>query len=345
MSQPDLREALGAFAPEPALDGGLFDRVAGGVRRRRRRTGMAVVAAVATVMLASPLAIYALRAPAPPVQVAASDAARLAATERDVAERLASYPLPAGAHRLPGPPAGTPANMVTLRWPTGSHLVRRTEWYRLPGDMATTDTWFISHPPPGGGGLSYSGPPTDGYQVTWEWPNLPGRIGDREAQVIALRTGDGILVRVDAWALWVPARPPDLMIGPSVVSLTVLLHSKGAGLGDPTVPARTFGPTTFTDPTRVAAVVRLVNGLSMAMPYEGPMSCPADTGGSMQVDFTDRGGHLVDRLRITLSGCLFIGITAADGATAWLAGLSDGSTTVAGAILSLLGLDWPVYSR
>jgi len=35
-----------------------------------------------------------------------------------------------------------------------------------------------------------------------------------------------------------------------------------------------------------------------------------------------------------------LGITTADGTTALLAGLSDRSETVEGAILSLLGLDW-----
>lgn len=339
MSQVDVREALEAFAPEPALDGGLFDRVAGGVRRRRRRTGTAVVAAVAAVMLASPLAIYALRAPTPPAPAAASNAARRAATERDVAGRLASLPLPTDARRLPGPPADAPATMTdTMGWPTGPYLVQQTRWYRLSGDLAAGDAWFVGHPPPGAPQPSYSSGPSS-YGFDWYWPDVPHRIADRVAEVSAVKTGEGIVLRVDAWAVWVPVRPPDLMIDQRVVSLTVLVHP---GMN---APVGTYGPATFTDPARVAAVVSLVNSLPMAVPFLGPVSCPNDDGGTMEVDFTDRSGHLVDRLQIRLSGCGGIEITAADGATGMLGSLDDHSKMLSTVIMSLLGLDWPIYAR
>lgn len=343
MSQMDLRQALDAMVGEPALDGGLFDRVAGGIRRRRRRTGAAVVAAVAAVMLGSPLAIHALTGPRPEVPVAHGDAANRAATERDVAARIAAFPRMAGLIRLRGPLIGGPRIADPWYGDPGPNQVVRTEWFEYPGPMHDVIMSFGAAKVAGQSPSGQTGFSDDGFGVFWQWPDLPPVTVWRSAWVSATRNGDGVLLRIDADAYWMPVRPPDLAIGPRVASVAVVVQTKEPGMGDPSVPARTFGPTTITDPTRVGAVVALVNTFDMAVPVPRPISCPIDFGGSMRVDFTDRAGRPLYRLTMTLSGCRSISLTRTDGPTTRLWAPVDGGDP-ANEILSLLGLDW-TWSR
>jgi len=309
------------------LDGALFDRVARGARRRRRRAGTAVVSAVAAVMLVSPLAIHALSTHGS--KVAAGNAANRAATERDVAARLAAIPLPPGSRRLPRPPAE--GSVIDDQWldSPGPYHVSREEWYRYPGALSDVmrflgDATVVGQPPSGPSTM----PPT-GFDITWHWPDLRPQTVARAALVTTLSVDGTVLIRVAAEAEWLPARPPDITIGPEVRSITI----------QSAAPGWAFGPITVTDPARVAAVVDLVNGLGMAVPDFEPSVCMLDGNPPILVDFKDASGRVVDELETACGDQ--IQITAeADDMTVPLIGPADGRS-LQDAIASLLGPDWP----
>ncbi|WP_238010253.1 hypothetical protein KZZ52_53240 [Dactylosporangium sp. AC04546] len=135
-----------------------------------------------------------------------------------------------------------------------------------------------------------------------------------------------------------PIRPATTLVPSGTTAITVVLHTKTPGLGNPAVPARTFGPETVTDRAQIEGVVALVNRVATAAVPEGPVNCPADRGGTMEVTFTGPAGIATARLRVTLSGCRSNRLEMPDGTAVELA--NDGAEDLGDTIRGLLGLNW-----
>jgi hypothetical protein len=219
----------------------------------------------------------------------------------DAAATLAAFRPPPGAMRT-GPLKV--ASLAQVSAPMTPDLVTRTQWYRVTGQPLTVLSWITTHCPAGMtlagstgvgwmpvrcGSASQSKPPgliSPGAHVVPVWSDM-------------LSNATGELV------VWVPAKLAAERI-PATAKVVTIVHVPGSA---PQPAGDT--PVTITDPATVAAIVAVVNRLSVYPP--GVRFCPLDIGSAMQLTF-----------RAALSGPALAVVTADSGGCGTVAVTIDG---------------------
>lgn len=215
---------------------------------------------------------------ASPRQRAVADAARI----------MASFPRPPGAVRT-GPVASLSQSGAR---PVTPDLASLTRWWRVPGRPQEVLAWIRAHLPPGftpaGTGTSTgtgTGTGSGSWTDVFALPAVPGVLTQRELVVLAVRSGSQTAIRVDAQVVWLPARPVAERVPPAARALTV---TPVFGLNPDPRAERLDRAFTVTDSAMVARVAAVVNGLTRFP--DGAFSCPAESGGQMQLTFSTRPG-------------------------------------------------------
>ncbi len=242
---------------------------------------------------------------------------------------LGAFPAPLGAQPLTKAPAtpGAPA----LGLPGTPNIVARTAWWRVPSTPQAVLAALSANPPSG----STAAGSTGSYGLAFTWPAVPGVLADRQMQIDVTRSGKDTIVRVDAVVTYLDARPASTLIPDTAKAAVVVLDNRGPGV---VTEKDEYGPVTITDPTRLGALIKLLNSASMQLP--AVRHCPnlSNGGGGMRLDFRAAPtGPSVAVVSITTSGCpsMTVKPTGAPPAT-----LDGGPDTVI-LIEQLLSLPWP----
>jgi hypothetical protein len=134
---------------------------------------------------------------------------------------------------------------------------------------------------------------------------IPGVLSSRELQVSAAKGNTGqTYIRVDAQVTWLPVRPASEKVPPSLRVVTITYKPgpedpRPGNLNSGSRPAS----VTITDAASVRKLSALVNGLSLPAP--GVYSCPAYSGGHVDLAFRNSaGGAVTAEAIINLTGCM-----------------------------------------
>jgi len=126
-----------------------------------------------------------------------------------------------------------------------------------------------------------------------------GALTTRELIVEVVGAGNGqTAIRLDADVAWQPSRPPGDLV-PNAARVVTISELAGANPHAKRPPA----PVTITDPTVVGRLAALVDSLPVSPLNNESVSCPAATGGSLQLDFRTRTGGPVVTLVQTDQAC------------------------------------------
>ncbi len=265
-------------------------RVADEVRGHPRRWPVMVAAASVAILIAA--TVHAVNEPdrAPPVSASSppptavsptpgpTDAANLRAAARESERVLRLVPLPPGARRLPGKPAGWPPDAGFGMSPSNRSLTR-TAWYDVPLDVDAMQAFLLSHVPDGmapGDGLGSSvGVRT--YDYATPQPREPAAYTGPSLLVQWYATGRATVVRFDVVLASRRARTPSTYLTGPVTSVdidrTVENHTgRGSAQTLPTVRL-----SADRDADRLSRLVRAFNGLYGAVVSTSLHSCPDQT--------------------------------------------------------------------
>jgi hypothetical protein len=273
----------------------------------------------------------------PPLS-APADADRKAQAQRDVADRLAAFRPPGDAKRLPGQPPDTPL-LADSTWPDihayahAATAVAATSWWQLSGGPQAVVAGLTA---PGGASAGGSGRVLSGsetaYGARFSWPRA-GVLVVRTLNVLGARVGGATVLRVDAWAVWVPVRPAASLVPASSRALVVSFRSWRDP--EPTRDKR-YGPVTIIDPAQVAAVVDLVNALPV-QPLD-PGACPYD--GLLDLTFRSATDTDVAHAQLETGRACDATYLEAGPTRTTLAG----ATELARSVLATLQLPWTVVT-
>jgi hypothetical protein len=257
----------------------------------------------------------------------------------DAASILASFVPPAGAGRLSGASAASPAGSA-LKAPLAvldpANVVDQVSWWRVSGTPQTVLAWEKAHLPSRftAAGTVTTGNPPARWTGEYSLPPVSGVLATRQLDVQAVSAGSGKTdLRVDAQVQWVPAKSPSEQVPSSATAVTVSARS------GPVAGAKTPAPVTITSQATVRKLASLVNGLALAP--QGLMHCPVSMDRAVQLAFRDgAAGPVVTTVIAGLSDCQ--GVTFYSGGKAQPA--LAGGGTVAQQVLSIAGLHWTGYA-
>ena len=224
-----------------------------------------------------------------------------AVTQRAVARLLAAAPVPPSATRAAKAPVAALAK--PLSEPASTNLVRRTAWWVVPGGVDQALAFVTAHRPAGvtasgsqesGGG---SGPTVRGltFDATGRQWRRPDTYAQFELSVAATADGNRTVLRVDAEAIWLPARSASARIPDSVTSVDVVEYR-----GDGSIALRRTLPA---GPAR-----RLADEIN-ALPTQPPgeYSCPMDDGRTDGLTLHAPGRAIAVRVAVTGCGEVTVG--------------------------------------
>jgi len=208
--------------------------------------------------------------------------------ETDAASLLASFVPPPGATRLPKAPNVPGGYLQTPITTLGDgYQVDGTTFWAAPGAPQAVLSWEIAH-------ISHRfslgdadyGPAAD---RSFELPPIPGVLTSRDLVVEVVSLGDGKTgIRVDAEVGWQPPRPAADEVPSTARVVTIAEETTMESAAGP--PA----PVTITDPTVVARLATLVNGLPISPLNNGvTISCPAAFGAFLTLTFRASPGARV----------------------------------------------------
>jgi hypothetical protein len=213
---------------------------------------------------------------------AASNRAR---ADIDVRGLLVLERLPAGAVRLAAAPAAASAIDNDKPSPATPDLVDAHSWWRVPGAPTAVLAAVKAHPPAGarfngsGGGSTLEGHQTIRTSVIMF--AFPARAGVLDARALIVKTvalGAGeTVVRVDAEDVWEIPRAASERIPAGVHEVDVTREVPGK---PPTLSV------SVTDAAKVAAIVKLVDGLPIVQPEA--IACPMILADAPTVSLTFR---------------------------------------------------------
>ncbi len=319
---PDLRDSLVKAAQrqqESAIQPS---------RRARRRvsfggvaTFLAAVAGVAVAVLALTIVRHGHSSDTRPSSQA-TPAQKHSAARAAAVDTLGLLVLPPGAVRS-GLVRGTPAELWSPSDKLGTaHRIDVYRVWRVPGSPQQVVNFIQSHPPAGSeqGAASESGSSSskgghevvDAAAVTFGFRVKPGSTIVRELAVQAVRLpGGGSAVRADGEAGWIAPRAATERIPVGTDRVLIVTgtsaggqrrHGSGGGRG---VKPR---PEQITSPTRINALVKLLNQLPLAQP--GVYRCLNGSGPLIRFAFYAGTGSVADaavlpscdRIRLTIGG-------------------------------------------
>lgn len=295
-------EQLGALitdalrAHEHLADADTARRLATAAAPSRRRRATAVIGAAAAVVLIGSGTAYALGhgrdattppgpaspgvsngpvSPAAPTTTVAANR-RLAAAES--ARIIGLVPLPAGATRLAGEPAGWPSDWGESLGPSDGSLTR-TSWWSVPLPVQDVTSHLATHAPAGMRHAPGDDPMTEVSPGFWtatyeEASRAPASYTDPQLLVQVHEMGGRTLVRADSFLGARAVRTPEEEIPGLVTGVTI---ERVAAQG----PGRTGGPlptvqlTYPVDRDAIDRLVRAINGLYASIDPPAVLSCPA----------------------------------------------------------------------
>jgi hypothetical protein len=199
----------------------------------------------------------------------------------DAAALLRVFVVPPGAQRMHTAPNGLKVPISTL---VSTTLVDKVSFWRALGQPQAVLAWEQAHLPrrftPGDADF---GPPS--WDRTFSLSPVPGVLNARDLVVEVTAVGnDQTAIRVDAQVSWQPPRPAPERVPAAtrVVTITQL----------PSLNPRARRPPAPVTITRLAVVRRLAAlADSLQLSTIGPRaSCPAPTGGGIQLTFLARAG-------------------------------------------------------
>jgi hypothetical protein len=225
--------------------------------------------------------------------------------EAAAAALLAEFVPPPGARRLAGPPnlpdgweQHPQSSLVS------NSMVDEAAFWEAPGDPQSLLSWEQAHLTGKRftlGDASF-GPPS--WDREFDLP-AAGVLTNRELIVEVVGAGNGqTAIRLDADVAWQPSRPPDDLVpnAARVVTISELAS------GNPQAK-RPPAPVTSTDPTVTGRLAALVDSLPVSPLSNVPVSCPAASGGSLQLAFRTRTGGPVVALVQTDQPCFMVDLT------------------------------------
>jgi hypothetical protein len=220
----------------------------------------------------------------PNAQVAATEASTL----------LGTVKVPPGSVRLASQPGDAPNLGRPPVQPSASTLVTRVTWWSTPLSPNDALAWMTAHPP-NGLESSASGPSLIGFEAGGS-----GAIGQADVYAETFTMPDGKTgIQLSSVVVYLPTRPAQETI-PAAAKLVAVPDFPGHG-------GRGGTPATYTDQAEIDRVAAIINALSAVPP--GLFYCPADTGGSLELDFESGDGAKLAQVEIRASECGGVSVT------------------------------------
>ena len=226
----------------------------------------------------------------------------------DASSILASFVTPPGSRRLSGEPGNLKGVLDHVVGTTDPDVVDLTTWWLAPQQAASVLKWEMEHLPSRFVLQAWGpGPLTDKNPVIFDeysLPPVPGVLSSRDLQVSAAKSESGqAYIRVDAQVAWIPVRPSSEKIPASARVVTITYQPSAEVFPAGSAQSRNRpASVTITDLARVRKISAFINELSRPAP--GVFSCPAYSGGHVEVTFRDSaGGMPVAEAVIDLTGC------------------------------------------
>jgi hypothetical protein len=217
---------------------------------------------------------------------------------------LKAFAPPPGARELPSSPV--PSSVLSRSQqaprPLDNDVVTKTSWWLAPGDPRQLLAWTAARLPAQyprfGTGTVGPGIWSDDFSL----PAVAGLFATRSLAVSVTSAGHGqTAIRVDALVDWIPARPAGDTV-PATARVATLVETADK-FGLPGAPTSTvIHLSTLTDPAKVAALARYLNGLPVNPPG-GAESCPMPTGGLMVTFRARAGGPVLAQVTAAIGGC------------------------------------------
>jgi hypothetical protein len=325
---PDVEQALLArrtplAAPAEITAGHSEGR---GVPPHRRRWLLPLAAAVAVVAIGTTAAVIQRRSDNASTVNGSSQhpfvSHRYLAT-RAINDLLKLIPVLPGARAVDHAPV--PALDEPFQSPGTTNVIDQKRWWTAPGTVADAIAYVKAHvaaPLLAEGSVSGSGgvgPALDGL--------ILGLVEHRSDAYTGLQLlfsvvayGDGVAVRVDSQAVWLPERTAAEQIPADVTEVDIVV--------DRGTHAATVRKTLAGDAAR--SIAQLVNSLPTANP--GARSCPMDPGFTDVLTFRGAGPTIV--VTATVGGCASVQVGTPNGTQPTL----DGAVRVDAAVTRALGL-------
>jgi hypothetical protein len=252
------------------------------------------------------------------------DDPHFAATLAAVEQALAASPTLPGATEQQTAPVATLDDASGV--PGSNTLIDRARFWTAPGSIDAAIAYFTAHPPVGStlDGTGTSGGPggatvNELMFATQSGPATNGLADNGVGYLVqVVGNGDGVAVRVDVQAIWVPSKPAVELIG-QVSSVAVVVNRNGQA---PTVSRTLTGAPAQQLADAIDALQ--VDGL-------GTRSCPASFGFVDTLTFDADSGRAVVA-SVIADGCAGVGMTVDGAKQPQLAGGVDGQ------VLSEMGL-------
>jgi len=261
----------------------------------------------------------------------------------DAAAILAAFVPPSGSVRLTSAPVTGGAGVLDpVSVENTPNQVNTHAWWHVPAQTPSAVlAWENAHLPPQFGQLG-SGTSGPAMFRSWNLPEIPGVLNERQLTVAAVSDGDGNAdIRVDAQVDWLSARPGWARVPGTARAVIVTPVPGGNDRKSP--PA----PLTVTDPVRVRELVSLVNALPMFP--SGTFACPFGDGRGVRLAFLATvGGPVLATAFAASNGCggvlLLIGAgqLSADRPGPRQVGLGFGPESAAKA-LAISGMNWKLF--
>jgi hypothetical protein len=252
--------------------------------------------------------------------------------EPAAAELLAGFVPPPGARRLAGPPdlpGGWEQHPQSIL--VSNSMVDEAAFWEAPGDPQSLLSWEqarLTGKRFALGDASF-GPPS--WDREFDLP-AAGALTTRELIVEVVGAGNGqTAIRLDADVAWQPSRPPGDLV-PNAARVVTISELSGANPHAKRPPA----PVTITDLTVAGRLAALVDSLPVSSLSNEAVSCPAATGGSLQLAFRTRTGGPVVTLVQTDQACGMVDFTVTGQQQLGL----ENNTSLDRQILAITSLPW-----
>lgn len=208
---------------------------------------------------------------------------------------LGEVEVPPGSTRLTSRPSDAPDLDQAPFLPQVSTMVTRTTWWSTALSPVDALGWMRAHP---ANGLfaSISGPSIIGFEG-----NGSGVIDQITVYAEAFTLPDGTTgIQLSSVVVYQPVRSAQETI-PAAAKLVATPRFPGPG-------GRAGASKTFTNQAEINRVAEIINALP-TQPL-GIRSCPADTGGILELDFQSSGGAPLAQVVVKASGCAGTYVTA-----------------------------------
>ena len=233
------------------------------------------------------------------VDVAHGGQANVAATRHRVTELIALSPVLPGAHALTRSPVADLDKPPSV--PVSDNVVSQSRWWTAPGTVEAAVAWLTAHPP---GGLSYVGAGSSSgpgqlpkQDLTFSSRASHAAYAQDQLLLSVVPLGNGVAVRADAQAIWLPDRTAASAVPLPVDSVELRITRPGTRARAATVRGE-----------RGEELARAVNALPAVAP--GRYSCPAVIVGRDSSDvLTFHTRQRVVVVTVDLTGCTSVTVS------------------------------------